>query len=657
MPTPRTVLREFHGHASFNDVVTVLLTLIVVGIVALPERVTAAPNGKVPVPVDAAYGGVIELHVDATEVETRIFRVKERIPVKPGKLTLLYAQWLPGSHAPDGPIEALAGVTITANGKSLQWIRDPENVFAFHLQVPSGSNELQVELQYASPQARVQGRITSTPEIVGVQWEKMLLYPAGIYASRIEVAASLDLPQGWGYGTALRASSVQNAANKDIHFQRTSLETLVDSPLFAGKYFRREELDPGASAPITLNIVADTPEELNIQPQQLAAHRKLVQEAKTLFSSEHFDHYDFLLSISDHFSNIGLEHHRSSEDGVHRGYFKDWDKTATARDLLAHEFTHSWNGKFRRPADLWTPNYNVPMQNSLLWVYEGQTQYWGFVLAARSGLWTADLTRDAIASTAAVQEERRQGRTWRPLEDTTEQPIITPRRPLSFVSWQRTEDYYTEGALIWLDVDTRLRELSDGKRSLDDFAKAFFGVKNGSYVPDKYTFDDLVRVLESVAPNNWSAFLHERLDHTASKAPLEGLERSGWRLAFTAEQSEYSKKSDALNERHDFSYSIGLVLDKDAKLTEVVWDSPAFKAGLTTAGTLVAVNGIAYKPENLEQAIRDTKDRHIPLELLVQSLDHFRTVKLDYDQGLRYPRLERVADTPDRLAEILKPRT
>jgi predicted metalloprotease with PDZ domain len=427
----------------------------------------------------------------------------------------------------------------------------------------------------------------------------------------------------------------------------------VDSPLFAGKYFTRVSLDDNAKGPVWLNVVGDSPSEIEIKPEQLAAHKKLVAEAVALYGSRHFDHYEFLLSISENFSGIGLEHHRSSENGVDRGYFKRWDDTAPSRSLLPHEMTHSWNGKYRRPADLWTPSYSVPMRNSLLWVYEGMTQYWGNMLSARSGLWSPEITRGAFAVAAAQLSERRQGREWRNLQDTTNQPIISPRSPVSWLSWQRPEDYYNEGAMIWLDADTKIRELSGDKRSLDDVAKAFFGVGDGSYVPNTYTFEDVVKALNSVQPFDWSRFLRDRLNGHGPGAPLDGIERSGWKLVYQDEPNEFGKKQQAEADVLDVTYSLGFLVDDEDELREVIWGSPAFKAGLTTSNKIIAVNGLEYSRDNLKDAIKAKQ----PIDLLVKNQDRYRTVKVDYTGGPRYPVLQRIEGKPDRLSAIFKPRT
>ncbi|HEY2177168.1 MAG TPA: peptidase M61, partial [Caulobacteraceae bacterium] len=419
------------------------------------------------------------------------------------------------------------------------------------------------------------------------------------------------------------------------------------------------DLDPGGPARVSLDVIADKPADLAATPGQIAAHRALVTQAYRTFASHHYDHYDFLFSLSDKMGGIGLEHHRSSEDGTRAKYFVDWDKSPAGRDLLAHEFTHSWNGKFRRPADLWTPNFNVPMGDSLLWVYEGQTQYWGYVLAARSGLLTRQQALDAIALVAATYDHRI-GRVWRDLEDTTLDPIIAQRRPLPWLSWQRSEDYYSEGQLIWLDADTLIREKTGGAKSLDDFAAAFFGIDNGSYVTHTYTFEDIVAALNAVVPYDWAGFLHARLHGHGPGAPLDGLARGGWRLAYDETESAYLKSVEMVRKVTDFSFSLGMSVSADGaaagSLTGVDWDGPAFRAGLAAGTQIVAVNGEAYDADGLKDAVTAAKASGAPIELLVKDEGHFRTVAIDYHGGLRYPHLVPIPAAPDRLGAILRAR-
>ncbi len=611
---------------------------------ALPAR------ADVPAPLDQPYPGTIVLKVDATDLSQQIFRMHMSIPVRPGPLTLLYPQWLPGNHGPRGPLAQLAGLKFTANGKPVEWTRDPVQVYAFHLDVPQGASMLEAEYQFLSPLDATQGRITMTDDVLGVQWPSVTLYPAGYFAHGITVQPNLTLPPGWQYGTALETADTRG---NEIHFKPLDLETLVDSPLLAGRYFKRIDLDPGAKVPVMLDMVADSPEQLDAKPEQIAVHRALVQQAAKLYGSHHYKHYDFLFSISDEFGGIGLEHHQSSEDGVKLGYFTEWAKSEAERDLLAHEYNHSWDGKFRRPAGQDVPNFNTPLKNSLLWVYEGQTQYWGNVLAARSGLFSLATARDALAASAA-RYDNVQGRAWRAMQDTVYDPIINGRRPLGWSNWQRSEDYYTEGMLIWLDVDTRIREMSGDTRSLDDFARAFFGINDGSFLESYYTFDDVVAGLNRVQPYDGGPFLRKRLDGHGPGAPLDGLARAGWKLVYTDTPTDYIKSGETRAKATDFSYSLGFAVKATGSVINLQWDGVGFRAGLAANASIVAVNNHAYKGEVLKAAVKAAKEGKAPIVLLVKKGNTFRTVSLDYHGGLRYPRLERIPGTKDRLDTIFQ---
>ena len=615
---------------------------------ALSLSLAFSAHAAVPAAVDQPYPGTIVLKVDATNVGQKIFRVHSTIPAKPGAMTLLYPQWVPGNHGPSGPLMQLAGLRITAGGKPVEWTRDPVQVHAFHITVPEGASSIEAQYEYLSPVEPSQGRITMTPEMLGVQWLSMSLYPAGYATRGIPVQASLKLPEGWQYGTALETASKEGG---EVRFKPTDLETLVDSPVFAGRHFKRIDLDPGAKVPVYLNVMADSPESLEAKPEQIAPHREMVKQAYKLFDSYHYKHYDFLFALSDEFGGIGREHHQSSENGVKPGYFTDWSKTESGRDLLPHEFTHSWNGKFRRPADQKVATFNEPVQNSLLWVYEGQTQYWGNVLAARSGLWSQQSARDALAIRAAYYDNLR-GRAWRTVQDTVNDPIVVARRPQGWSNYQRSEDYYVEGQLIWLDVDTKIRELSGDKRSLDDFARTFFGIDNGSIGPSYYTFEDVVKALRTVQEFDWAPFLRARLDGHGPGAPLDGLQRAGWKLVYTDTQTDYAKNAEAQSKSADFAYSLGFSVRADGTVTSIVWDGVGFKAGLSGADTIVAVNSRAYSGDVLKAAVKAAKGSTAPIELLLKKGQTYRTMKLDYRDGLRYPRLERIKGTPDRLQSI-----
>lgn len=628
------------------------LSLAVALALSSPLAATTA-HAEVPPPADVAYPGTIDIEVDATDLAQRIFRVTQTMPVQPGPLTLLFPAWLPGNHAASGPIDKLAGLEITANGQRLAWKRDPRDVFAFHVDVPAGVSSLSMQYQYLTPTDRNQGRVVMTPNMLNLQWNAVVLYPAGHYASRIQYAASVKYPAGFQAASALDVASRDGAT---VHYQPVPLDILVDSPVYAGRYFRTFDLAPGAKAPVRLNVVADAAKDLEAEPEHIEQHRELVKQAIKLFGAQHYDHYDFLFSLSKQMGGNGLEHHRSSENGVGTDYFTDWDRKTGSTDLLGHEYTHSWNGKYRRPADLWTPNYNVPMQGSLLWVYEGQTQYWGNVLTARAGLRPMDASRDALALVAATYADNRPGLEWRALQDTTNDPIVARRRPKPYRGYQMSEDYYSGGQMLWLEADARIRKLSNGRKSLDDFARAFFGDNDGEWkTQDTYDFDDVVAALDGVVHDDWHTFLRDRLD---GKAPLTGgLAASGWKLVYKDKPNAYEKaRMKDGNGAAGFIYSLGLNLDRSGNVTEVRWDSPAFDAGVGSGMTVVAVNDIEYDKDALADAIKAAKDDKAPIRLLVKTFDRYRTIDVDYHGGLRYPHLERIEGTPDYLTKILTAR-
>ena len=482
--------------------------------------------------------------VDTTDVERRIVHVHERPSGVTPNLVLLYPKWLPGNHSPTGPIDRLAGLKISANGARVLWRRDPVDVYAFRVQVPAAVKSIDIDFDYLSPTSAKVGPPEISDNMLILIWNTVVLYPAGYYARQIPVEATLTLPEGWKFGTALEMDSTGGARTT---FKPVSLETLIDSPVYAGRYAARLDLDPNGKVPVSLDLFADRSASLVVKPEQLEAHRALVQQAYKLFGSHHYAHYDFLYSLSDEVTQKGLEHQQSSENGAESRTPSSRVGTSSPfhRELLPHEeFTHSWERpSSRRPArSFGLPTTTCRCQNSLLWVYEGQTTYWGFVLAARSGLWTKQQALDQFAIDSAYYAALT-GAQWRALEDTTNDPVINMRRPMSWRDFQRFEDYYHEGAMIWLDADTLIRERSQGQRSLEDFARAFFGINDGSVTIVTYTFDDLVKALNAVQPYDWARFLHQRLDAVAKPAPLDGVRRGGYRLIFTDHAERLSERA------------------------------------------------------------------------------------------------------------------
>jgi predicted metalloprotease with PDZ domain len=635
-----------------------MMVLCAASAIALPAGASPGPNAAalapaIPAPRNRAYPGEIDLAVDATDFERRILRVHETLTGVGAEVILLYPKWLPGNHAPQGPLDRFSGLKISAGGAPLSWMRDPVDVYAFRVKIAPGTASIDIDFEYLSPTSPKVGATEIGRDVLILDWNTVVLYPAGYFVRRIPVKASLRLADAWKFGSALEPLSTSGTQTA---FKAVSLETLIDSPVYAGRHTARYDLDPGGSPAVHLDVFADRPELLATKPEEIDAYRALVRQAYRLFGGHHYAHYDFLYSLSDEVQHKALEHQQSSENGGDPASFTEWDKTVFERALLPHEFSHSWNGKFRRPADLWTPNYNVPMQDSLLWVYEGQTEYWGEVLAARSGLWTKQQALDQLALTAAYYDIET-GRQWRDVQDTTNDPIINPRRPMSWRDRQRFEDYYAEGQLIWLDADTLIRERSHDRRSLDDFAKSFFGIDDGRVTVATYTFADLIRALNAVEPYDWAAFLRQRLDTVAGPPPLDGLRRGGYKLVYRDAPSDFQKARDDKRKRLNLIHSIGLELDnKDGSVLTVIWDSPAFTAKITEGAQVLAVDGTAYSADVLKDAIREAKDSRASIQLIVKTGDRFLVTNLDYHDGLRYPHLEREPSQPARLDDIVTAR-
>jgi predicted metalloprotease with PDZ domain len=625
--------------------------------VAAQVGTPALPRELPPIPAPAAqpYPGVIRHHVDATDTERKIIRVRQTIPVaQAGPMVLLYPKYLPGNHAATGPIQLVAGVQVSAGGERVEWVRDPLDPYAFHIEVPAGVSEIEVSFDYLSQLSPSQWRVLMTPEMLNLQFEKLLLYPAGYAHDGIMVQTTVRLPDGWNYGVALDTESFTGG---EAVFAPISVEMLADSPMFAGAHYRVFDLDPGGRIPVNMHVVADDAAELTEVEARLEPFRNLVDQADRLYGVRPFDRYEFLVATTDRLGGIGLEHHRSSENTLEADMFSDWDSAPYGDlELLPHEYAHSWNGKFRRPADQATPNLNVPVQNSLLWVYEGQTQYWGAVLAARSELVTREMALANLAWTAAFYDAQR-GREWRALQDTVNQNLLGYRSSTPWSTWSRTGgDYYREALLMWLDADTLIREATRDRRSLDDFARAFFGIEDGVWEPRPYTFDDVVAALNVAHEHDWAGFLRTRLDAVGpeAEAPLDGIERAGYRLAFV-ETPDAAYKRVRADWGRDFLFSLGFSLSSSNSITNVLWDSPAFEAGLTQGWEIVAVNDTAASAERLRAAVTAARDGG-PIRLIVKNGDRFRTVEIGYTGGLRYPTLQRIEGTRDRLGDILTPR-
>ena len=627
-----------------------LLASALIAAPALAQRSMPQPLpivDMVPAAKDVPFPGTLKVAVDTTDTLHGVFKVEETIPVPPDlagkKMALLFPKWLPGKHAPRGEIEKLAGLEIRANGQMLTWKRDPLDVYAFWVDVPAGATVLDVRFQFLSATDGPQGRIVVTQDMLNLQPNSVSLYPAGWFTRQIPVSLSVTWPQGWQAGSAMREAS--RDGNR-INYQTVDYETLVDSPFFAGRHFAKWDLGQN----VTLNVVADDARFLKASDDQIGKHKALVSQALKLFGTRQFDHYDLLLSLTEKMGGIGLEHHRSSENGVDTGYFTDWERGPGRRNLLPHEFTHSWNGKHRRGADLVTPDFRTPMRNSMLWVYEGQTQFWGYVLQSRSGLVSVQDTLDQLANIAATLDNR-PARSWRSLDDTTNDPIITPRAPKGWLSFQRSEDYYNEGLLIWLEADAIIRRESNGTRSLDDFARRFFGTGDGDWGVKPYDFATLVADLNAVQRYDWAGHLTRRLTEKADGAPLKGLELAGWKLVYIDKPT--AAFTDANRRQVNLLFSGGLLLGTAGKVEQVLWNSAAYDAGLAVGDVLLAVNEVPFSDEALRAAVTAAKGGTAPIRLVVKTDDRVRTVEWAWTGGLRYPRLERIGAVKQTPLEML----
>ncbi|MGE5276010.1 MAG: M61 family metallopeptidase [Acidobacteriota bacterium] len=598
----------------------------------------------------AATPAPVALEVDAREAPRRLLHARLRIPAQPGPMTLLYPQWLPGEHGPTGPIADLAGLRFTSGGRTLAWARDPVDLYAFRIVVPPGADAVEVSLDLLSPTegAGFTSGASATEVLAIVSWNQLLLYPQSAAPDELPYAATLKLPPGWKFATAL--STVREGPG-EIAFAPVSLTTLVDSPVLAGAHFRTVELT-GTPIPHRLRIAADSEAALAISPEEEARYRNLVAETGALFGARHYRHYDFLLTLSDHVAHFGLEHHESSDDRVAERALVDEDQRRQMADLLPHEMVHSWNGKYRRPADLAPGHFDQPMKGDLLWVYEGLTEYLGQILTARSGLLTVEQYRQSLAQTAASMDFQK-GRTWRPLEDTAvSAQVLFQARP-DGTAWRRGTDFYDESDLLWLEADTTIRRLTGGGRSLDDFCRFFHGGGSGPPKVVPYTFDDVVAALNRIAPYDWGRFWRERLDSTVPRAPLGGIVAGGWRLAYGDTPTEMQQSAEEATRTVDARFSIGLQVQEDGSIPDVIPESPAALAGIGPGMKLVAVNGRRFTREVLHDALKASARQ--PLELLVENGDFFRAHRLDYEGGERYPRLERDSSKPDLLSEIARP--
>jgi predicted metalloprotease with PDZ domain len=622
---------------------TALWSVLIVIVILFPGK----PLGAQTAP------GPIRIEVDTTRAPQRIIHAHLKMPVQPGPLVLYYPEWIPGEHMPSGPIVNVAGLRFTVGGKMIPWRRDLLDMFAFHLDIPQGANSLDVDLDFllSAASSGFSAGSSATAFLNILSWNQVLVYPAGYPAAKLTFVPSLRLPAGWKFGTALPGAKENGDT---IDFPPVSLETLVDSPVLTGRYFRAIQITPGQDPLHELDIVADSAAALAMTPETQMHFRQLVAETGVLFGTRHYRDYHFLLTLSDDVAHFGLEHHESSDDRTsERSLIEDAGRIDFS-GLLPHEFVHSWNGKFRRPADLISSDYHDPMRDDLLWVYEGLTEYLGDVLTARSGLLNPQQAHEDLADVAATADHR-PGRSWRPLQDTADAAAFLYDSDPDWANWRRSTDFYEEGELLWLDVDTTLRRLTKDQKSMNDFCLAFYGGSSGQPDLKTYTFDDVVATLNSVAPYDWGNFLRTRLDSVLPRTPIESIENSGWKLVYNEQPNEIEDNRDMVNKKVTLTFSIGATLYDDGSVIDVIYDGPAYKAGIGPGMKVKAINGQQFSPQALKDAVDAAKATTSPIQLIVANGAQVETYSINYHDGLRYPHLERDEGRPDFLGDILHP--
>lgn len=597
----------------------------------------------------------VSLFVDLTDAPRKIFHARMTIPAKPGSLTLYYPKWIPGEHGPTGPIQDLAGLKFTANGKPLSWRRDLLDGWTFHVDVPAGASSVEASLDFISPvgaEGIYTGGATATDRMAVVNWNDVVLYPEGWSSDDLTYTASLRLPADWKFGTSL---AVTSQSGGEIKFAPVSLTMLVDGPVITGQYLKVVPLNPGQNPPVEMDVAADSAAALEPPAEVWQHYKNLVTQTGVLFGAQHYRGYHFLYSLSDHVAHFGLEHHESNDSRLGERALVDPTKRLLGAGLLSHEFVHSWNGKYRRPADLATSDYQKPMQTDLLWVYEGLTQYLGEILTGRMGERTPEEFRDSLAYTAAVLDHT-PGRAWRNLQDTADGVPAMQGAPAQWEAWRRGLDYYEEDELTWLWADTIIRQQTHGQKSLDDFCRIFHGPPSGPPQVKTYTFDDVVSTLNQVAPYDWRGFWTERLTNHGPGAPLGGIEASGWKVVYDDTRSPLVQAEEGNRGSVNAAYSIGLWLKDDGLVSDTVEGMPAPLAGIGPGMKLTAVNGRRFSKDVLRDALQAGKNGSAPLELLVENTDYFKTYKLDYHGGEKFPHLVRDETKPDLLSDIIKPR-
>ncbi|MFH0794410.1 MAG: M61 family peptidase [bacterium] len=605
--------------------------------------------------VFAASSVTLGLDVDGRELSRRLLHARIEIPAQAGEFVLWYPKWIPGTHAPMGPVENIGGLTIeTPDGARLDWRRDDEELNRIRCKVPDGAHSVVVHLDYIcnQPSANSTGADTFGNALVGViNWNTCILYPEGIRSDEIAVRLRLRVPGKWRFASALDEEETKDGW---VSFKETSLEDLIDSPLIAGEFMRTYELKAENFPPTFLHLVSEAPSAIELSDEVQKKYQRLIAEAGVLYGYAPFPEYHFLVVCSGEMPTLGLEHHASSLNGVEERALVEEDKLKDwAANLLPHEFSHAWCGKYRRPAGMATPDFHAPEHTELLWVYEGLTQYLGEVLTVRSGFLTTEEYHQRLASKVEWLMHQ-EGRQWRSLEDTAVANYILRGGSPNWGNLRRGQDYYHEGLLVWLEADAIIRDASDGRRSLDDFCKKFFGKNPAGSKVWTYNQDDVIATLNELAEYDWAQFFRERVESPQKALSLDFIGRCGYRLQYATKPSEYMKKRMEDRKYVAAASSLGLDVGEDGKVGSVVPGMVADKAGVAPGMQIEGVNGRKYSTQRMKDAIADSVTKR-SIEFLIVEGDKFRTINLDYADGPKYLELERDESKKNILDDILKP--
>ena len=597
----------------------------------------------------SASAATMKASVDATDITRGLLKASTEYRVSSGVFELYYPQWIPGIHGPKGPIENLAEISVSIrNGKRIDWQRDPHDVYKFLIHVPRGVRRIIVDTTYICNQPNRNSRgIDSygSPLLGIINWNTVLLYPAKPKASDTQVELQLSIPEGWKWGSSLKQEEAEKGT---IGFETLSYEDLVDSPLIMGKHFKTYDITPEDAPPHFMHTVSESEKAIKLDDAKVDVMKRTMCEGMTLFGTSHFESYHLLVVLSDSIPGIGLEHLQSSLNATGENGFQG---DGPISGVFAHEYGHSWCGKYRRPAGMITPNFNTPKDTALLWVYEGLETYIGHLLESRSG---SNAAKDQTPYDASLKRFARKinglmnqkGRRSVSLEDTSASGYLRRGHSRFWGKLNRPQDYYDEGALFWLEADLTIRTLTEGEKSLDDFIQSFLGHTVKDQIIVGFDEAEVIQCLNEVAPYDWAAFIDDRIRGINEHLPLDVVEKCGFRI-------QYSNKSTKFDSDGVYT-SLGITTGGDGRIHVIIPGSPADRAGLFEGAVIMGVNNLKFTKKRLEDALADSVAKR-KIDILLLNGEKIEEKTIDYADGPKYLDLVRNEDNPDLLKSIWEP--